>query len=73
MAEVEVLFHDIWSITNLLNFLTTNHPMNNTHCHLQHALSSTRRNTFNRNETAGLCSRAAQSILGDSQCGCAAA
>ena len=35
--------------TNLPNFLTTNHPINHAECHLQHALSSTRRNTFNRN------------------------
>ena len=37
-------------LTHLLNFLTTNHPMNlnQIECH-EHALSSTRRHTFNRN------------------------
>ena len=38
-----------YAIINLLNFVTTNHPMNHIECHLQHALSSTRRSTFNRN------------------------
>ena len=36
-------------ITNILNFLTTNHTMKHTECHLQHALSTTRRLTFNQN------------------------
>ena len=49
VAEFELLFHEIGYITNLLNFLTTNHPMNHTECHLQHALSITRRHTFNQN------------------------
>ena len=49
VAEFELLFHEIGSITNLLNLLTTNHPMNHTECHLQHALSITRRHTFNQN------------------------
>ena len=49
VAEFELLFHEIGSITNLLNFLTTNHPMNLTECHLQHALIITRRQTFNQN------------------------
>ena len=49
VAEFEFLFHEIGSIANLLNFLTTNHPMNHTECHLQHALSITRRHTFNQN------------------------
>ena len=39
----------IGSITNLLNFLTTIHPMNHTECHIQHALSITRLHTFNQN------------------------
>ena len=30
VAEIELLFHEIGSILNLLNFLTTNHPMNHT-------------------------------------------
>ena len=42
-------FQRIGSVTNLVNFLTTNLPMNHAECHLQHALSSTRRNTFTRN------------------------
>ena len=49
VAEFELLFHEIGSITNLLNFLTTNHPMNHTECHIQHALSITRLHTFNQN------------------------
>ena len=49
VAEFKLLFHEIGPITNLLNFLTTNHPMNHTECHLQHALSITRRHTFNQN------------------------
>ncbi len=49
VAEFELLFHEIGSITNLLNLLTTNHPMDHTECHLQHALSTTRRLTFNQN------------------------
>ena len=49
LAEFELLFHEIGSITNLLNFITTNHPMNNTECHLQHALSIIRRHSFNQN------------------------
>lgn len=49
VAEFELLFHEIGSITNLLNLLTTNKPMDRTECHLQHALSTTRRHTFNEN------------------------
>ena len=49
VAEFELLFHEIGYITNLLNFLTTNHPMNHTECHIQHALSITRLHTFNHN------------------------
>ena len=30
VAEFKLLFHEIGSITNLLKFLTTNHPMNHT-------------------------------------------
>ena len=44
-----VLWHSSNYIKNVLNFLTTNHPMNHTECHLQHALSITRRHTFNQN------------------------
>jgi hypothetical protein len=49
VAEFELLFHEIGSITSLLNLLTSNHPMSHTECHLQHALSTTRRLTFNHN------------------------
>lgn len=49
VAEFELLFHEIGSITSLLNNLTTNHPTNQTECHLQHALSTTCRLTFNQN------------------------
>ena len=49
VTEFELLFHEIWSITNLLNFFTTHDLMNHTECHLKHALSSTRRNMFNQN------------------------
>ena len=49
VAEFELLFHEIGSITNLLNCLTTNQSMDHTECHLQHALSATRRLTFNKN------------------------
>ena len=49
VTEVEFLFHEIGPVNNLLNFFTTNDLINHTECHLKHALSSTRRNTFNRN------------------------
>ena len=50
MAEFDALFNnEMGSITNQLNFFTTNHPMNDTEYHPQHVLSSTGRNTFNRN------------------------
>jgi len=66
VAEFELLFNEIGSITNLLNLLTTNHTMNHTECHLQHALSTTRCLTFNQNVAKLLdCSRAAESILSD--------
>ncbi|KAH3832373.1 hypothetical protein DPMN_105658 [Dreissena polymorpha] len=50
LAEFELLFHEIGSITSLLNLLTTKNPMDHTECHLQHSLSATRRNSFNHNE-----------------------
>ena len=46
VAEFELLFHEIGSITSLLDLLTTNKPMDHTECHLQHALSSTRHHTY---------------------------
>ncbi|KAH3722041.1 hypothetical protein DPMN_064990 [Dreissena polymorpha] len=49
VAEFELLFHEIGSIISLLNFLTTNKPMDYTECHLQHSLSATRRHSFNHN------------------------
>lgn len=45
----ELLFHEIGSITNVLSLLTNNNTMKHTECHLQHALSTTRRLTFNQN------------------------
>lgn len=51
LAEFELLYHEIGSITNVLNYLTTNHPLHHTECHLQHALNTTRRLTLNRNVT----------------------
>ncbi len=65
VAEFELLFHEIWSITNLLNLLTSNQPLKHTECHLQHALSTTRRLTFNPEcgETVGFCTREAEPIL----------
>lgn len=49
VAEFELLFHEIGSITNLLNSLTTNRSMKHTDCHIQHAISPTRRLKFNEN------------------------
>ncbi|KAH3716757.1 hypothetical protein DPMN_059486 [Dreissena polymorpha] len=49
VAEFELLFHEIGSITSHLNLLTTNNPMDQTECHLQHSLSATRRHSFNYN------------------------
>ncbi|KAG0712847.1 hypothetical protein GWK47_017514 [Chionoecetes opilio] len=45
VAEFELLYHEIeiGSITNVLNFLTTNHPMKHTESHLQHTLLMGRR------------------------------
>ena len=49
VAEFDLFFHEIGSITSLLDLLTTNKPMDHTECHLQHVLSSTRGHTFNHN------------------------
>ena len=51
LGRVRALVSDeIGFITHLLNFLTTNHPMNLNQIEgHEHALSSTRRHTFNRN------------------------
>ncbi|MEL6606422.1 MAG: hypothetical protein AAFP20_24785 [Cyanobacteria bacterium J06614_10] len=49
VAEFELLFHEIGSITNLLNLLTTNKSMDHMECHLQYALGTTLRHTFNQN------------------------
>lgn len=49
VAEFDLLFHEIGMITDVLNFLTNNHTLKQTECHLQHALSTTRRLTFNQN------------------------
>ena len=72
VAEFEQLFHEIASISNLLNLLTTNRPMDRIECQLQHhAPSTTRRHTFNQNVVKLLdCARASKSIHGDGQCSC---
>ena len=51
LGRVRALISDeIGFKTHLLNFLTTNHPMNLNQIECdEHALSSTRRHTFNRN------------------------
>ena len=49
VAEFELLYHEIGSITDLLDQLTTNNLMNHTECHLQHAMSTSRRTVFNEN------------------------
>src|SRR6218665_3290273 len=49
VAEFELLFREIGSITSLLNFLPSNNFMSHTELHLQHALSITRHTTFNHN------------------------
>ena len=51
VAEFELLFHEIGSITNVLNILTSNESMKHTECQLQHALSATRRLNVNQNVT----------------------
>jgi len=66
-------FHEVGSITSLLNFLTSNHPMSHTQCHVQHALSTIYCLTFKWVEAVRFYARAAESILNDSQCACAAA
>ncbi|KAH3737371.1 hypothetical protein DPMN_043954 [Dreissena polymorpha] len=49
VAQFELLFHEIGSITSLLNHLTTNKPMDHTECHLQHSPNATRRHSLNHN------------------------
>ena len=49
VAEFELLYHEIGSITDLLDQLTTNNLMIHTECHLQHAMSTSRRTVFNEN------------------------
>ena len=49
VAEFELLFHEIGSITNLLNLVTANQSTSYRECHLQHALSPTCHLTFNQN------------------------
>lgn len=51
MAEFELLCHEIRSITNVLDLLTSNESLKHTECHLQHALSKTRRIKVNHNVT----------------------
>ena len=49
VAEFELLFHEIGSVTNVVNFHTTNYTMKHIECHLQNALSTTHCLTFNDN------------------------
>ena len=49
MVEFELLYHEIGSVTNVLNVLSTSQPVSHTECHLRHALKPTRRHTFNNN------------------------
>ena len=49
VAEFELLFHEIGSITHLLDHVSTTNLMEHTEFHLQHSLSSTRKATFNDN------------------------
>jgi len=49
VTEFELLFREIGSITSVLNFVISNNFMSHTERHLQHALSITRRTTFNCN------------------------
>ena len=51
VAEFELLYHEIASITNVLNVLASNESLKHTECHLQHALSKTRRIKVNHNVT----------------------
>lgn len=34
VAEFEFLYHEIGSITNVFNFVATNHPMKHKECHI---------------------------------------
>ena len=54
MAEFELLYHEIGSITNVLDVLASNESLKHTECHLQHALSKTRRIKVNHNVTKPL-------------------
>ena len=49
VAELELLYHEIGCITDLLNQVTTNYTMDHTKCHLHHALNPSRRFIFNEN------------------------
>ena len=48
VSEFVLLYHEIGSITNLLNIVTSDTSLEHTECHLQHALNPTRRVTVNR-------------------------
>ena len=48
VSEFELLYHEIGSITNVLNIVTSNTSLEHTECHLQHALNPTHRVTVNR-------------------------
>ena len=49
VAEFELLYHEIGSIIDCLDQVTTNNLMKHTECHLQRAMSSSRRTVFNEN------------------------
>ena len=49
VAEFELLYHEIGSITYILNVLTSNQYLTNTECHIPPALSKSRRININGN------------------------
>ena len=51
VAEFELLYHEIGSITNVLDVLASNELLKHTECHLQHALSKTHHIKVNHNVT----------------------
>lgn len=48
VAGFQLLDHEIGSITCVINFPKTNHPVNYTECHVQYAMSTNRRVIFNK-------------------------
>lgn len=49
MAEFELLYHENGSVTNVLDLLTSTESLKHKKCHIQHALSKTRRIQVNHN------------------------